>query len=194
MKHLNVIYHYLCRNLKMRSIIFFVIFFILNTNLINSYQTSYSILTRFTRKTELEKFICSSKFYDEYFKLVDAENIIIETPSYNDYYNINAILEKFSYYSKPNIPYMPKFLPKIKIQHNWCKNDNEYFGDIKTKYIEFELIIKPVKNYDSYNYTLQIDASILKKNKKIIPNRCLDYLLEDFCGTFIQITDKLVDS
>ena len=89
---------------------------------------------------------------------------------------------------------MPKFLPKIRIEHNWSKNDNDYFGDIKTKYIEFGILIKPIKDYDSYNYTLQIDASILKKNKKIIPNRCLDYLLEDFCGTFIQITDKLVDS
>tara|TARA_B100000963_G_C22618495_1_gene668629 strand:- start:836 stop:1357 length:522 start_codon:yes stop_codon:yes gene_type:complete len=171
----------------MKSINLSVIFFILNTNLINSYQTSNSILTHFTSRNEIENFFCSSKFYDEYFKLVDAENIIIESPSYD----ISAIPKKFSYYSKPNIPYMPKFLPKIKIQHNWYKNENEYFGDIKTKYIEFELIIKPVKNYDSYNYTLQIDASILKKNKKIIPNRCLDYLLEDFCGTFIQITDKL---
>ena len=173
----------------MRSIILFVIFLILNTNIINSYQSSYSILTRFTSTSEIEKFFYSSKFYDEYFKIVDAENIIIENPSYD----ISAIPKKFSYYSKPNIAYMPKFLPKIKIQHSWCKNDNEYFGDIKTKYIEFELIIKPVKNYDSYNYTLQFDASILKKNKKIIPNQCLDYLLEDFCETFIQITDKLVD-
>ncbi len=189
MNHLNVIYQYLCINFEMRNIILSVIFFILNTNLINSYQTSNSILTRFTSRSEIENFFCSSKFYDEYFKLVDAENIIIENPSYD----ITTNPKQFSYYSKPNIPYMPKFLPKIKIQHNWCKNNDHYFGDIKTKYIEFELIIKPVKNYDSYNYTLQIDASILKKNKKIIPNRCLDYLLEDFCETFIQITDKLVD-
>ena len=190
MNHLNVIYQYLCRNSKMRSKILYVIFLIFNTNLINSYQTSYSILTRFTSRSEIENFFCSSNFFDEYFKLVDAENIIIENPSYD----ISAIPKHFSYYSKPNIPYMPKFLPKIRIQHNWSKNHNDYFGDIKTKYIEFGIIIKPIKDYDSYNYTLQIDASILKKNKKIIPNRCLDYLLEDFCETFIQITDKLVYS
>ena len=174
----------------MKNIVPLLIFCLLNANYINSYQTSQTIITRFTSKTEIDNFFCGSKFYDEYFKLVDAENIIIENPSYD----ISAIPKQFSYYSKPNIPYMPKFLPKIRIEHNWSKNDNDYFGDIKTKYIEFGILIKPIKDYDSYNYTLQIDASILKKNKKIIPNRCLDYLLEDFCGTFIQITDKLLDS
>ena len=177
----------------MKNIVLSIIFCIFNVNIINSYQTSKTLLTRFTSITEIDKFICSSKFYEEYFKVVDAENIVIESPSYHEYYDKKTIIQKFSYYSKPKLPYIPKVLPKIRIHHNWCKNNNHYFGNIKTKYIEFEIIIKPTKKYNSYNYTIQIDASILKKNKKIIPNNCLDYLLEDFCETFIQITDKLLD-
>ena len=178
----------------MKNIVPLIIFCVLSANHINSYQTSQSIITRFTSKTEIDNFFCGSKFYDEYFKSVDAENIIIESPLYENSYDITTIPKNFSYYSKPNIPYMPKFLPKIKIDHNWYKNDDEYFGDIKTKYIDFELIIKPTKDHDSYNYTLQIDASIIKKRKKVIPNKCLDYILKDFCQVFIQISNTLAET
>ena len=176
----------------MKNIVPLIIFCVLNTT--NPYQTSQFIITRFTSKTEIDNFFCGSKFYDEYFKSVDAENIIIESPLYESSYDISKIPKNFSYYSKPNIPYMPKFLPKIKIEHNWSKNDDEYFGNIKTKYIDFELIIKPTKDYDSCNYILNIQAAILEKRKKIIPDKCLDYILKDFCKVFIQISNTLAET
>jgi hypothetical protein len=177
----------------MRNIILSIIFCVLNTSYINPYQTSKYIVTPFTSRSEIEGFMCSSNFYNKYLKLVNAENIEIEYPSY-DNYDIIRIPQKLSYYSKPNLPYLSNFFPKIKIEQYWYKNNNDYFGDIKTKYIEFRLIVKPIKEYDQYNYTLQIEGTILKKNKKIIPNKCLDYILKDFCEIFIKINTNYLIS
>ena len=73
----------------MKNIAPLIIFCVLNTT--NSYQTSQSIITRFTSKTEIDDFFCGSKFYDEYFKSVDAENILIESPIYESSYDISKI-------------------------------------------------------------------------------------------------------
>ena len=166
-------------------------FLFINIHDICGYRTSHSFQTRFTSKNDIDNFICSSKFYDEYFKLVDAVDIDMEDPLYNNYYDMITVPHRLTYYSKPNIPYLPKFFPRIKIEQYWCKDEFDYFGHIKTKYIEFGLVVEPIQNNESQFYSLYIEGTIFKKYKKIIPNKCLDYLLKDFGENFNEISNIL---
>lgn len=158
---------------------------------VHAYRTSYSFMTRFKTKTEIDKFISSPKFYDEYFKLINAEKVTMGDALNDIHYDMTEMPQRFTYYAKPRLSFLPECFPKIKIEQFWCKDDYDYFGHIKTKYMEFGLIVEPIKHYDTEYYGFYIEATLFKKYKKIVPNKCLDYVLKDFCQNFVLISNTI---
>ena len=147
----------------------------------NNYRTSYYVHINVNSKEKIDKFFSDYFFYDKYFEKVGAENIVFE--KLNDENNMS-----FSYDAKPNIPYLPSNIPKINIHQYWYKDEQYYYGEIRTKYIDFNIIVEAMYLLETNNHCLYFEAELIKKKKKYLPNICLDILLKDFCDILQNIS------
>ena len=75
----------------------------------------------------------------------------------------------------------------MKIQQKWERNEDKFKGNIKTKYLEFNITVEPILT--SKNYSLIFKGTLIKKNF-LIPKQYLDQLLKEFGDIFLKISES----
>ena len=117
---------------------------------ISSYETMYSIKTKFKNKLEVTKFFTKPKFYYKYLDVVDAKDIKFEPEIFCMDNDVN-FPQKITYYSIPKITILKISLPRVKVEQIWKRNNELFTGYIKTKYMSFNMSVKPVLINDHYH-------------------------------------------
>ena len=155
----------------------------------NGYTYHQKIFTKFNKKEELYNCLLMPKFYYEYLEEIEADRIIFNPVIKNNNTQIN-FPQEITYHYLPKFKYVPSFIlknKKIKINQIWDKTEGEFNGKIKTKFMDINLKMYP-KLYD-LNYILCFEGTITRKKSILIPDKCLDEALKDFCKVFIKITN-----
>ena len=138
-------------------------FLILNLFIVctNSYKTYNLFRTKLTSKRQIIDSLANQEFFNFYLEQVNAENIVW-SPSFER--NIDfTYTQKISYKSKPNLSIYPKSFPKVYIHHSWVRDDELFYGNISSKYLNTEMLVRPVQ-YDTYHCGLLIHGEIKYKN------------------------------
>ena len=80
--------------------------------------------------------------------------------------------------------------PRINIIQKWNKEDEIMKGNIKCKFIDFDLDLNLVKNESDY-VVIEMNSSI---NNKLffLPNKVLNLALNDYEGIFHKIIKKFI--
>jgi hypothetical protein len=166
--------------IKIKNLLLIILFYFLPS--VNSYTYYRIINTSFKTNNDITKFLINPDFYNRYLDIIEAEKILF-TPSINNCTMIN-LPQTITYYSRPNMKFIPNYFPKIKIVQQWNKIDNTYYGKVKTKYMDVKLLLEPLF-YDNFNfYKLKLEAEIIRKESILIPNSCLNDIIEEFCDIF----------
>lgn len=169
----------------MNLFIIFTIFILFNTS-IAKYQTEHFIETPFKSKNKLFNFIGSTKFFKEYLNIVGNEKTKF-IPSIENKLMLNSPQE-IEYISDPNIKLLPGLFRKTLIKHKWNKIGNEFYGNIDTFYVNFDL--KMYSEFINGKLVLKFYATINKK-QFFIPNIAVKYALQDFGNVFSLIIKKI---
>ena len=162
-------------------IIIFNLFFFVNAN----YVTTNKIMTKFKEKNTIINLMTNPYFYYKYLHAVKASNIEFK-PKIKELYSEINFPQSITYYSTPKISFLPSSITKMKIQQQWDRNEDKFIGNIKTKYLEFNITIEPVLT--SEKYSLYFTGTIIKKNF-FIPQKYLDQILQDFGNIFTKISE-----
>ena len=154
---------------------------------ISSYETIYSIKTKFKNKLEVTKFFTKPKFYYKYLDVVDAKDINFEPEIFSMDDDV-IFPQKITYYSIPKITILKISLPRVKVEQIWKKNDDLFTGFIKTKYMSFNLSVKPVLIKEHYHLILN---GKIDDKKFLVPEKYLDKVLEEFCDIFLLVSENI---
>ena len=160
----------------------FFFFFLANAN----YITTNKVVTKFKDKKKIVNLLTNPKFYHKYLDVVDASDIEFK-PKIE---NLNSQVEfpqSITYYSTPKINFLPSSITKMKIQQKWERNEDKFQGNIKTKYLEFNITVEPILT--SKNYSLIFKGTLIKKNF-LIPKQYLDQVLKEFGDIFLKISES----
>jgi len=168
----------------MNLFILFTIFILFNTSFAK-YNTEHFIETPFKSKHKLFNFIGSTKFFRDYLDIVGNENTKF-VPSIENKLMLNSPQE-IEYISNPNIKLLPSLFRKTKIKHKWNKIGDEFYGNIDTFYINFDL--KMYSEFINGKLVLKFYATVNKK-KFFVPNIAVKYGLQDFGNVFSFIIKK----
>lgn len=171
--------------------LFLILIFLMLTNTLIA-TSSHSINTRFNKKSDIINFLTSPKFYHKYLDEVEAEERQFK-PEIIDNNTQIEFPQKISYYSRPKIRFLSSMLSKVKINQEWNRKNDKFFGNIKTKFIEFNITIEPKLNGESNftckKYDLCFNGNIIRK-QFYVPESYLDEILKDFGDIFIKISNK----
>ena len=96
--------------------------------------------------------------------------------------------QKITYYSIPKITILKISLPRVKVEQIWKKNDDLFTGFIKTKYMSFNLSVKPVLIKEHYHLILN---GKIDDKKFLVPEKYLDKVLEEFCDIFLLVSENI---
>lgn len=167
----------------------FLLFLMLSNSL--AISSTHSINTRFNKKSDIINFLTSPKFYHKYLDEVEAEERKFD-PEIIDNNTQIEFPQRISYFSKPRVRLLKSMLSKLKIDQEWNRTNDKFFGNIKTKFIEFDITIEPILNGESNftckKYDLCFNGKIIRK-KFYVPERYLDEILKDFGDIFIKISN-----
>ena len=164
-------------------VIFYLLFmfFCVSAN----YITENQIVTNFRDKQKIINLLTKPSFYYKYLDIVDAKNIIF-IPKIEDPDSEIKFPQSITYYSVPKINFLPSFIKKMRIDHTWTREGDIFFGNIKTKYLEFNMTIEPILKKQIY--LLNFEGTLIKKNF-LIPEKYLDQILKEFGEIFLKITE-----
>ena len=165
-----------------------IILFLLFICNILAYKTTIYVNTNFKTKYDAIKYLTKPNFFMGYLKEIEAERIETD-PLINEETKFIGFPQKIIYYYLPKNKLIPPFMPKVRIEQNWKRINNNLYGIVKTKYIDISIIMMPVIiNSNKNKCTLLIRGRIIEKRKKIIPNKCLDDILNDFGEIFAKLS------
>ena len=155
------------------------LFLLLNILIVcsNSYKTYNLFRTKLTTKSKIVESLTDPEFFRFYLEHINAKNIVW-SPSLEK----NLILtypQKISYRSKPNLKMYPTSFPMVDFHHCWERENDFFYGNVSCKYLNTELLVRPVQ-YDSYHCGLLMHSKIIYKKNRFIPNSCLDEMIMDF--------------
>ena len=157
----------------------------------SGYISHHNIVTKFTKKSDIINFLTAPKFYHKYLDMVKAEEREF-SPELRDNDTHIEFPQSITYYSTPHIRFIPSIMTKLKINQVWNRDNDKFLGNIKTKYLEFNISIEPLSNEDSENicenYSLCFKGELIKKSF-LISEKYLDEVLKDFGDIFIKISN-----
>jgi len=138
--------------------------------------------THFTNVSQLKNHILKPSFYENYLKIIKANNIQFNPP-------INNLTEivfplNITYKCNPNIKIYPSKFSNMEILQKWNLNDYEFTSDIKTTYISFKVKIIPFNYYD--NISLIFKGELIDKNF-FVPTSIIKEILIDIEKIFQQL-------
>ena len=165
-------------------VIFYLLFlfFCINAN----YITTNKVMTKFKEKKKIVNLLTNPKFYHKYLDVVDASDIEFK-PKIEDLNSQVEFPQSITYYSTPKINFLPSSITKMKIQQQWERNGDKFQGNIKTKYLEFNITIEPILT--KKKYSLSFKGTLIKKNF-LIPKQYLDQVLKEFGDIFLKISES----
>ena len=164
-------------------IIFYFILFIIFADA--GYISKTQIHTKFVKKSDIIECLSKPKFYFKYLDIVEAKDIKF-VPQIKDLESEVTFPQEISYYSIPKISFIPSKLTTIKINQKWNREKDKFLGNIKTKYMEFNVTIEPY--LEGNNYLLSFQGEIIRKSF-LVPEKYLDKVLEEFSEIFLKITN-----
>ena len=165
-------------------LLYFFLFFICA---FGKFTCHHVIKTDFTSKSELMNIMTSKDYYNYYLEEVKADNITFKPECKGNKLNYPQTIE---YYSKPKITLFPMKFPRINIIQKWNKENEIMKGNIKCKFIDFDLDLNIVKNESDY-VVIEMNGSI---NNKLffLPNKVLNLAINDYEGIFHKIIKKFI--
>jgi hypothetical protein len=162
--------------------IVFYLFFLLSY--VNAdYITTNKILTNFKDKKNIINLFTKPIFYNKFLDIIEASNIKLEPKIKNSDSEI-IFPQTMIYYSKPKIKFLSCVMNKMKVRQQWERNEDIFKGNIKTKYLEFNITLEPI--LDNNKIFLQLEGKLIKKNF-LIPEKYLDEILKEFEEIFYKI-------
>merc|ERR1711988_32648 len=164
------------------GMLIFYLFFLLSY-VKGNYITTNKIVTNFKDKKNIINLFTKPIFYNKYLDIIEASNIHLEPKIKKSDYEIK-FPQIMIYYSKPKIKYLSCIMNKMKVYQRWERNKDMFQGNIKTKYLEFNITVEPI--LDNNKIFLQLEGKLIKKNF-LIPERYLDEILKEFEEIFYII-------
>lgn len=147
----------------------------------NSYKTYNLFRTKLTSNEQIIDKLTNPDFFNYYLRSVNAKDVIWIPPI-----NSSELLicpQEIKYRTTPNVKMYPKTFPKITINHYWLKENDFFYGNVSSKYLTSELLLRPVK-YDRHYCGLLVHAEIKNKKCKFIPNTSLNEMIMEFGKCF----------
>ena len=157
----------------------FLLFLRINANYITT------LITDFKDKKKIVNLLTNPNYYYKYLDIIEATDINF-VPKIEKSDSEIKFPQSISYYSTPKINFLPQSITKMKIYQNWSRYKDIFYGNIKTKYLEFNITIEPILRNNAY--LLYFEGTLIKKNF-LIPETYLDQILKDFRNIFLQITE-----
>ena len=161
-----------------------ILLFLLNiaqwTN--SKYTYKHIVKTNFVSTDSVLDAMCSKKYFDLYLQEVKADTI-----EYIPKMTTNKLTsrqdQKVSYECIPEVSFLPFKIPKMRIVQNWKIDNSILYGNIHTKYLDFDLIVKFVSDD-----TVQLEITgIVNKKMIVIPNYTLKNAIRDYENIFRNI-------
>tara|TARA_Y100000389_G_scaffold69801_1_gene66490 strand:- start:3729 stop:4226 length:498 start_codon:yes stop_codon:yes gene_type:complete len=151
----------------------------------SAYIANYKIPTKFKKKSDILEYLTEPTFFFKYLDIVNAQDCIF-SPDITEFDSCMMFPQVISYYkTSRKLNFLPNNLQRIKVTQFWDVKDNVFCGNIRTKFIEFDLDIEPV--FEENKCYLCFKGEILKKSM-IVPSKYLDKVLEEFGDIFTKIT------
>ena len=150
------------------------------------YVSYNQISTKFTKKSDIIRYLTKPKFYFKYLDMVEAKNAVF-SPKIKETDTKVVFPQEITYYAVTKFRLIPSKLTQIKVHQIWDKKNDKFCGRIRTQYLEFDITIQPILEPKKKQYLLCFRGEIIRKNI-IVPEKFLDTILEDFAGLFMKIT------
>lgn len=166
------------------SLILFVLYiFHLLSSGDGKYVFNHIINTTYVSELELYNIMKSSAYFTQYLNEVKAENIQFVPAIHDEYLNDTQII---SYDTVPKLRWLSVNLPKMNIIQEWNVYPYIFVGNIRCKYIGYNLTIEIKRNY------INVIGEIYQK-QFFVPDTALDYTIMDYDIIFNRILTRYIN-
>jgi hypothetical protein len=80
-------------------------------------------------------------------------------------------------------------LSKINIHQKWLQQKDTFIGEIRTKFLTFNLVLTTTTEDDKIIMNME---GTMKEKISILPDHTLDILIDQFGGIFTQIMNNTI--
>lgn len=150
------------------------------------YTCTKVVPTPFQSKDDFIDCFSNSIFFNKYIEVVKGNDIEFIPPvGESQQLQFPQIIK---YRAVPDIPFIPRFmLSRINIHQKWNKTEQKFVGEIKTKFLTFDLTLTTYKCNDKFLLNMQ---GKLTDKISLLPNNTLDILIEQFGDIFQNIMNN----